>query len=503
MTVRLYNTLTRSIQDFTPLNPKTVTMYVCGPTVYDHPHIGHARSAYMFDVLRRYLEYRYKQTDPNFKVTFVRNVTDVDDKIIHKANDAKSTAEAVAEQYLKSYHDVLATLGIEPPTHEPKATQHIDEMVNLISQLVLKGAAYETKSGDVYFAVRKFEPYGKLSNRTLDELQAGARVEPGEDKRDPLDFALWKAAKPGEPSWSSPWGKGRPGWHIECSAMSMKYLGDTFDIHGGGVDLVFPHHENEIAQAQAVDKPFAKYWIHNGLLTVNGEKMSKSLGNFVTVDHALAACGGEADALKIFFLGAHYRSPIDYSETNIKAAGGRFDGLYAFLKRADEWGKGTAQPDNPPQEITDLVDEFKRVMDEDLNTPLALAVLDKLANIGYRWMEDWLKSARLKEKMSPDESAPVKTEADDVKQETLKANFVLVADSIKELGQTVFGLSFQLTELTQPAELTPEQRSLLKEREEARRLKDFQKSDRIRQQLAVQNIIVEDTERGQLVRRRR
>ena len=457
MTVRLYNTLTRSIQDFTPLKPKTVTLYVCGPTVYDHPHIGHARSAYMFDVLRRYLEYR------GYAVTFVRNVTDVDDKIIQKANDAKTSSEAVADEYLKSYHDVLATLAIEPPTHEPKATQHIDEMVNLISQLVLKGAAYETKSGDVYFAVRKFEPYGKLSNRTLDELQAGARVEPSEEKRDPLDFALWKTAKPGEPSWKSPWGPGRPGWHIECSAMSTKYLGDTFDIHGGGVDLVFPHHENEIAQAQAVGKPFARYWIHNGLLTVNGEKMSKSLGNFLTVNHALAACGGEPDVLKMFFLSAHYRSPVDYSARNLQNALGRYRRIANFCHRLMNVDSMTEPRNLPvPKSMLMLQEQFMSAMDDDLNTPKALAALDGLVTVGYETLD--------------------------------QPHRLTASNTVFQLGK-VLGLFKKFVGVR----LSHQQNQLLNKREEARQHRDFSTADQIRAVFAAEGLAIEDTSEGPVV----
>ena len=337
MACSLYNTLTRRVEVFEPLDPdkKRVGLYVCGPTVYDDPHLGHARSAFVFDVLRRHLSHR------GYEVTFVRNVTDVDDKIIQKAQTTGQSSDAVARQYLASYHAMLTRLGILPPTHEPCATQHIDQMIELISKLCIDGAAYEAAptgavDKDVYFAVRHFKAYGQLSNRTIDELQVGARVEPGEHKRDPLDFALWKAAKPGEPFWKSPWGNGRPGWHIECSAMSTKYLGDQFDIHGGGVDLVFPHHENEIAQAQAAGKPFATYWLHNGLLTINGQKMSKSLGNFVTVDAAIDACHGHADALKVFFLSSHYRSPVDYTASNITAAYNRWWHLARLLEDAQD-----------------------------------------------------------------------------------------------------------------------------------------------------------------------
>ena len=502
--MRLYNTLTRSLEEFQPLAPPAVSMYVCGPTVYDEPHIGHARSAYIFDVLRRYLAYK------GLQVRFVRNVTDVDDKIIEKArqelassnqqsaiSNLNAKCKEVAQRYLARYHQVMDQLGIQRPDEEPKATEHIDAMLNFISELVVKGAAYETKGGDVYFSVRKFPPYGALSNRSVDALQAGARVEPGEQKQDPLDFALWKAAKPDEPSWPSPWGNGRPGWHIECSAMSTKYLGDQFDIHGGGVDLVFPHHENEIAQAQAAGKPFAKHWIHNGLLTVNGEKMSKSLGNFITVDHALQTCGGEPDVLKLFFLGAHYRSPIDYSEQAIRAAGGRFDGVRAFLNRADEWGKDVIQPKECPKEILNLETEFVRAVDDDLNTPAALAALDKLTEAGYRWMEDWKHLMILSEKKNATETAPAHTTQQIRESEILQAKFALTAATIRKLGGGVFGLSFQLDEIASG------QWALVRKREEARKQRDFSKADQIRQQLASEGIIVEDTERGSIVRRRR
>ncbi len=473
-------------------------MYVCGPTVYDDPHIGHVRSAYVVDVLRQYLE------STGLKVRFVRNVTDVDDKIIEKARrelgagDLKTICQEITQRYLNSYHEALGRLGIQPlkPEDEPHATAHIDEMVNLISQLVLNGHAYEAEGGDVYFAVRKFERYGQLSNRSLDELQAGTRVEPGEQKRDPLDFALWKSAKPEEPSWKSPWGEGRPGWHIECTAMSTKYLGPEFDLHGGGLDLIFPHHENEIAQAHAVGKPFARCWLHHGLLTVNGEKMSKSLGNFVMVEQALKKCGN-VDVLKLFFLGSHYRSPIDYTESNLEAAGGRFDGMYAFLERAREWGKGAAGRETVPQQIIDLVAEFEQSMNDDLNTPKALAVLDRIADIGYQWMEDWKQSIMLEEKTPASQGVPVRTGQEDARIDTLQAQFVLAANIIRRLSNGVFGVSFQLIELT------PEQQALVHAREDARKRKDFRQADQLRQQLAAQGVAIEDTERGPLIRPKR
>ena len=470
MTLRLYNTLKRSIEEFIPLKPPAVTMYVCGPTVYDDPHIGHARSAYVFDVLRRYLEHRKHQ------VTFVRNITDVDDKIIDKARqepgpaDLNAKCRQVAERYTVSYHRMLDQLGIKPldEKNEPRATKHVvPVMTDFISKLLIQGAAYEA-GGDVYFAVRKCPGYGRLSNRTLDNLQAGTRVEPGEHKQDPLDFALWKAAKPDEPSWDSPWGRGRPGWHIECSAMSTKYLGDQFDIHGGGLDLIFPHHENEIAQAQTLGKPFAKYWVHNGLLTVKGEKMSKSLGNFITVDHALLEARRNPDVLKIFFLGAHYRSPIDYSSEAIKAAFKRFKGLftYFYLGRHDE--KDCEIP-SAVAEVEALKQEFNEAMDNDMNTPQALAVLDKLTNQGHMWLIDIATE-------KPGESA-----------RHLRGKMRVASDTLSHLAKEVFGLSLQLSEHGQVVS------RLFAEYKRARGQKNFAVSDQKRKELLEQGFNVQDT----------
>ena len=476
MALRLYNTLTRSLEPFTPLAPPAVTMYVCGPTVYDNPHIGHARSAYIFDVLRRYLQHQ------KFAVTFVRNVTDVDDKIIEKARqevgagDLKAKCREVAERYLDSYHKTLQRLGIDASDVEPKATEHVipdlknveatkkidASMTGFISQLITKNMAYAA-GGDVYFSVRKFPGYGKLSNRSIDELQSGTRVEPGEHKDDPLDFALWKAAKPDEPSWNSPWGPGRPGWHIECSVMSTAYLGDAFDIHGGGLDLVFPHHENEIAQAQALGKPFAKHWIHNGLLTVSGEKMSKSLGNFVTVETALKECGGQSDILKMFFHSTHYRSPIDYSPANLRAAEGRYRRMVNFFHRVmnmDLPKESGAQ--FAPSNILNLQNEFISAMDDDLNTPRALAALDGLVTVGYASSE--------------------------------QAHRVTASRYMSTLGKTL-GLFEGLV----GRRLSREQQELLRKREEARQHKKFADADQIRTAFAAQGLAIEDTPEGPVV----
>ena len=467
MTLRLYNTLTRTLQPFEPLAPPTVTMYVCGPTVYDEPHIGHARSAYIFDILRRYLEFKKLQ------VRFIRNITDVDDKIIQKANETGQSAEAVGERYLKRYHETMDRLGIGRPTEEPRATQHVvPDMTDFISKLLITGVAYEA-GGDVYFAVRKFPEYGRLSNRKLDELQHGARVEPGEQKKDPLDFALWKHAKPGEPSWNSPWGKGRPGWHIECSTMSTKYLGDAFDIHGGGVDLVFPHHENEIAQAQAVGKPFARSWIHNGLLTVKGEKMSKSLGNFITVEQVLSE-SPHPDYLKIFFLKTHYRSPIDYSPERMDEAKKNWEEFSRFFQHYYQRKVDTVSGGLATVEAAKALQAFEAAMDDDLNTPQALAALFDLVNAGHRMLES---------------SDP-------------KAHFA--ARGAFEVLITcggVLGL-FQQGITEERAETRQRIQTLISERDAARKSKDFKKADAIRQQLQAEGYLLADTAGGTLWRRK-
>ncbi|MBI4343197.1 MAG: cysteine--tRNA ligase [Candidatus Omnitrophica bacterium] len=487
MTLHLYNTLTRTAEPFAPLAPPTVTMYVCGPTVYDDPHLGHARSAYIFDVLRRYLEFS------NFQVRFVRNVTDVDDKIIEKAKqqtgdrgqgtgDLKATCVAVAERYLQRYHETMDRLGLRGPDLEPKATEHVvPVMTDFIAKLLMQGAAYEA-GGDVYFSVRKFEGYGRLSNRTVDELQAGARVEPGGHKQDPLDFALWKSAKPDEPSWNSPWGAGRPGWHIECSAMSTKYLGEAFDIHGGGVDLVFPHHENEIAQARAAGKPFARWWVHNGLLTVNGEKMSKSLGNYITVNDALDECDNKADVLKVFFLGAHYRSPIDYTRDGLKVARRRWHNFYHLYLSAENCShQGAKVPKELPEALKELRKQFISAMDDDLNTPRALAALDGIVGHGYECIKA-LYGSKVET-----------TEEMRLRNEVLAAGALL-----KSLGEDALGVfgNFGTESIPEPIQ------QKAREREIARESKNFKKADEIRNELEALGFVVEDTKQGPLIIRR-
>ena len=324
MALRIYNTLTGKKEEFVPIHEKRVGMYVCGVTVYDLCHIGHARSAIIFDTIHRYLQYR------GYEVTYVRNFTDIDDKIINRANAEGTDFKTIAEKYIHEFQVDMGALGLERATIEPRATEHIPEMIRLISTLVEKGYAY-ARGGDVFFAVGRFRDYGKLSKRNLEEMQAGARVDIDEKKENPLDFALWKGSKPGEPFWESPWGKGRPGWHIECSVMSQKYLGETFDIHGGGKDLIFPHHENEIAQSEAATgKLFARYWVHNGFINIDKEKMSKSLGNILTIKDILKEWHPEA--LRLFLLSSHYRSPLDYSEASLGEAKAGLDRFYTTLK---------------------------------------------------------------------------------------------------------------------------------------------------------------------------
>ncbi|MEO6196825.1 MAG: cysteine--tRNA ligase [Dehalococcoidia bacterium] len=366
MTLRLYNTMSRRAEEI-PQRDDELKIYVCGITPYDHSHIGHAMSYIIFDVLRRYLEYS------GHKVKHVQNYTDIDDRIILKANAQGLTYDQVAEAFIAEYEDEMRELNIIPPHVYPRATQEIPQIVEMVEKLIEKGYAYVTEDGDVYYAVRRNADYGKLSGRDVNSLIAGARIEPGEQKRDPEDFALWKAAKPGEPSWGSPWGPGRPGWHIECSAMSLRYLGSQMDIHGGGQDLIFPHHENEIAQSEAFTgiKPSVRHWVHNGWLTLDEEKMSKSLGNIITIREALDIYG--ADALRIFVLTAHYRAPLNYSP----------DGLESARRAAERLLLATSLPGGSGSPAAIVTEEYRQrfteMMDDDLNTAGALAVLFDLA----------------------------------------------------------------------------------------------------------------------------
>ena len=362
--MRVYNTMTRSKEELVPLVPGEIRMYSCGVTVYDLSHVGHARMLIVFDVISRYLRFA------GYRVTFVRNFTDVEDKIIRRANQEGVPAREISERYIAAFREDVAALGALPPEVEPKATDHVTEMVALIEKLVAGGYAYVV-DGDVYFEVRRFPAYGKLSGKNLEDLLAGARVEVDERKRDPRDFALWKSAKPGEPSWPSPWGPGRPGWHIECSAMAVHYLGESFDIHGGGEDLIFPHHECEIAQTEAVThKPFARYWVHNGFVNLGKEKMSKSLGNTLTIRDIVKR--HEAEALRLWILGTHYRHLLEWSEERVEEAARALARLSRLVDDAAALG---GAPGALPAAFAGFPARFSAAMDDDFNTPQALGVL--------------------------------------------------------------------------------------------------------------------------------
>jgi cysteinyl-tRNA synthetase len=393
MAIRIYNTLTHRKDTFEPMEPGHVRMYVCGVTVYDECHVGHARSAIVFDVICRYLRYR------GYRVTYVRNFTDIDDKILDRAKRDGLLWDHISRTYIAAFHRDMDALGVLRPTMEPLATDHIPEMIRVIEGLEGKGKAYAV-DGNVYFAVQGFPNYGKLSRRDRDQLMAGARIEVDDSKKNPLDFALWKRSQPGEPSWDSPWGPGRPGWHIECSAMSQKYLGETFDIHGGGLDLVFPHHENEIAQSEAfTGRPFARFWIHNGPLTRETVKMSKSLGNILGIQDALAEYHPEE--LRMFMLMGQYRNPLDFTAHGMAEAQTALDRLYSTLLRLETLGDEEALggptvssppvPEGPGRVVRDLVDgfetRFQEAMDDDFNTALALAHLFELNRAINHWLD--------------------------------------------------------------------------------------------------------------------
>ncbi len=487
MSLRIFNTITGKKEEFLPLREKQVGMYACGVTVYDLCHIGHARSAIVFDVIYRYLRYR------GYEVTFVRNFTDIDDKIIKRANEEGVHYRAIAEKYIEAFHIDMGGLNLEKPSFEPKATEHIAGMIDLISTLIEKGFAYQ-RNGDVYFSVRKFKDYGKLSRRNLEEMQAGARVEVDEKKEDPLDFALWKSSKLGEPFWQSPWGEGRPGWHIECSVMSQKYLGETFDIHGGGKDLIFPHHENEIAQSEAATgKPFARYWVHNGFVNINKEKMSKSLGNILTIKEMLKAWHPEV--LRLFFLSHHYRSPVDYSEDSLLEAKTGLDRFYATLNTIRERLKEpipSSQKKTESQSIEPLRNiiesfqiRFEEAMDDDFNTAQAL---------GYFYDQQTALNGLIglsKGKPSEEIGSLLRQGYDQFKRMgwvlgLFQEDPNLYVDRQKKEGLKKLGL--------QEEDIL----KLIEERNRARKEKDWKKADEIRQGLLSSGIILEDTPSGTL-----
>ncbi|MDO8339950.1 MAG: cysteine--tRNA ligase [Candidatus Burarchaeum sp.] len=371
--MRIFNTLSGDKEDFTTPDGK-VGMYVCGPTVYDMPHLGHARVEIVFDIVRRWLEYRH------FDVTYVQNITDVDDKIIRRAGEQGISEKELAEKYTKVFFADCKKLGVKPSTSYPRATEHIPGMIALVQKLLENGHAYVVEDAGVYYDISKFAEYGKLSHQSTEQLKAGARVEVEERKRNPLDFALWKSAKPDEPSWDSPWGKGRPGWHIECSVMSAKYV-ERLDIHGGGRDLIFPHHENEMAQSEgAYGKQFARFWMHNGFINVNSEKMSKSLGNFKTIRAVLK--GHEAEAVRLFMLSTHYRGPIDFTPEQLDQAASSLEGLRRTKELAEEaLARGRTEGEPIKKRVKEVVKKFEEAMDDDFTTPNALAVLYELSSL--------------------------------------------------------------------------------------------------------------------------
>ena len=457
--MQIYNTMSRKKEELVPLVPGQISMYACGPTVYNFFHIGNARPFIVFDTLRRYLEYR------GYQVKFVQNFTDIDDKMIRRANEEGTTVKELGERFIKEYYTDADALGVKRATVNPRATQHIDEIIGLVQTLIEKGHAYAVPSGDVYFSVRSFPGYGKLSGQNVDDLENGARVDPGEDKHDPLDFALWKAEKPGEPSWDSPWGKGRPGWHIECSAMSMSILGETFDIHGGGQDLIFPHHENEIAQSEAATgKPFARYWMHNGYINVDNQKMSKSLGNFFTVREIAEEF--DLEAVRMFMLSVHYRNPVNFSRELIQQAESALERLRTARERLEEAPVAPEGSAGDAAFIADLdgfKNRFNEAMDDDLNTADALGVLFELA----RAVNTFVSEPRGKDAL----------------------------EKAKALYDELTGVLGLLQHKTEEA-FPPEALQLLEDRQTARKAKDFNRADAIRDELKEMGFAVEDTAQG-------
>jgi len=453
MSLQVYNSLSRRKEPFKPLQEGKVGMYVCGVTVYDHCHVGHARVMVVFDVVYRWL------MQLGYQVNYVRNFTDVDDKIIKRANESGIEPAELTEAMIQAFYRDMDALNCLRPTHEPRATMHMDEMVAMIGQLVDRGYAYVADSGDVLYSVRKFGEYGQLSGKNIDDLEAGSRVDVDESKHDPLDFVLWKQAKPGEPAWESPWGKGRPGWHIECSAMSCGHLGETFDIHGGGMDLKFPHHENEIAQARAANGGgFARYWLHNGFVNINEEKMSKSLGNFFTIDEVLKKYHPEV--LRMFILGTHYRSPLDFSDQALDAAKAGLDRLYETRRRLDQAG---LLMDAEQSEIPGL---FSDAMNDDFNTSEALAEL-------------FQSCKEINRRLDAGESVVEQVNA-----------FAAITGLLGIVQQDATGWFHGAGVDAAWVE------AMITERNDARKSRDFARADAIRDELAAKGIVLEDGANG-------
>ncbi len=462
MTLRIYNTLTRKKEPFEPLEEGVVRMYVCGPTVYDKAHVGHAMSVLVFDIIRRYLEHK------GYAVIHVMNYTDVDDKIIQRANAQGREPLELAEEYMREFDQHLRDLNVLPATITPRATQEIPQIIQMVQGLIDKGYAYAAPNGDVYFRVRRDEDYGKLSGRKLEDMRAGARIEVGAQKEDPMDFALWKAAKPGEPAWDSPWGPGRPGWHIECSAMNLAHLGEQIDIHGGGNDLVFPHHENEIAQSESyTGKPFARYWVHNGMLQLSGEKMSKSLGNLVTIEEFLA--GHDADVLRMMILNSSYRNPLTFNEDVIAQAEKALERLRSALRPALPQAQVSSGPavEALRKQMQAASEGFEAAMEDDFNTAGALGHLFDLVRA--------VNQAR---------TAGVR---DDILAEARQ--------TLTELTG-VLGLRLEAAPRAEGQAAAPFIDLLVDIRAELRRQKLWALSDRIRDRLKDLGVIIEDAKTG-------
>lgn len=468
MNLNIYNTFTGKKEAFKPIKDNSVGLYVCGVTVYDHCHIGHARSAIVFDVIIRYLKAK------GYNVISVKNFTDIDDKIIKRSLEENASWKEIAEKYIASFYEDMDALHIIRPTYEPKATEHIDDMIGLIETLLKRGNAYIIGS-DVYFSVESFKGYGELSKRSLDDMLAGARVDVNEKKKNPLDFALWKASKEGEPWWDAPFGRGRPGWHIECSAMSTKYLGNPFDIHGGGKDLIFPHHENERAQSEAATgKKFVNYWVHNGFVNIEKEKMSKSLGNILLIKDFIKQYHPET--LRLFFLSTHYRSPVDYNEKSIEDADIGLNRLYHTLERADELLKERITEENVFDEAEEIKQRFFDAMDDDFNTALALSYIFELSKVINRLID-----------INDESNIPFIAYT--------RSLFLYLSNILGILNDNwqIYDEREKKRHLNRIGLDQEELEKLIEERAQARRQRDFKKADSIRSTLLDKGIVLQDT----------
>ena len=483
--MQIYNAQTHRKEEFVPREPGKVAMYACGPTVYNYIHIGNARTFLTFDVVRKYLAFS------GYKVTFVQNITDVDDKIINRAHEEGKTPEEIASFYTDAFIDNMHRFGIDDPDVRPCATQEIPEMIALVERLIERGHAYEA-GGDVYFSVRSFKKYGELSHRNIDELESGARVDVNELKRDPLDFALWKAAKPGEPHWTSPWGEGRPGWHLECSAMSQKYLGLPLDIHGGGSDLAFPHHENEKAQTEAAyDEDFVHYWMHSGMLRINSEKMSKSLGNFLLLKDVLDNC--DPEALRLLMLQTHYRSPLDFSDDRLKEAASSLDRILTLVRNLRWAADNAAQAEESP--CDDIVEarekmraDFISAMDDDFNTAGALAAIFTFVSACNHFLEN-------NESMCADAREIARDNANAIEELLGVLGIRAAGDEQVQCSSEVCVLATKLAgfEGDNPEDAVE---ALLAARAQARAAKDWATADAVRDGLAELGFTIEDTPNG-------